>query len=1191
MPWIFLLVFGILCTLATVSDQVSIGGSFGNIKKNAPFVAQNWYAVFSIMGLLLATAFLNTAALRDFERQMSQLVFSKPIGKGSYYFGHFFGGLLASMIPMLGISLGMFTGVGLNGVFSWLDAGRYGPLGLTGHLEGFVVFVIPNLIFIGGIVYAVAANTRSTMYSFITAVAILVGYIMAGLLMRDLDNEFLAGMLDPFGNRTFDIATKYWTVDQKNNTALGLSGLMLYNRLLWTSVGLLALYIGYRLFHFSEKGATSRKFFKKKTKNEAADPVGSTALGLHFGGEIPHVQPQSGRAIVLGQLWSQIRTEWRFIVRSTPFILLSLLGMLNAWGSLATANDAYDTHELPVTYTMINIVRGSFYLFTIIVMVYFSGAVVWKERNARISDIIDALPAKNWTAFLGKYLAVLGSMALLQTAVILVAIACQATKGFYDFKVWLYVRELLVMDMLGFAFVLALTFLIQALAPNMYLGFFIVVVFLMLSNFGLQALDWVSNMVDFGGNPNYTLSDFYGYAPFLSSLTWFNGYWLLFCGLLGLMAVLFWARGREGGAHGRFKLAALEWKNYKGTAYFASIAWAVVAGWVFYNTKVLNKIVTPKQQERLQVRYENDYKRLQSMAQPRVYDVKFDINLQPEQRTLEAKGTYWVRNARKESIDTLLVNIPNMVDFDLQGERLSLLKEDKDVYFHLYKIEPALAPGDSMRLDFTSKFVPKGFQNELSFNRLVQNGTFFDNTEIAPVFGYDDSRELSDKNTRKGYKLPEKSRLPALNRTDTLHRMDAYIGMSGDWVNVETIFRTSPDQIAIAPGSLVREWTENGQRCFHFKLDHKAFNFYSFLSANYEVARKKWNDVQIEVYYHKGHEQNVERMLSAIEKSLDYFTKNFGPYYHKQCRIIEFPRFSDFAQAFPGSMPYSEGIGFIQDFKEDKDDIDMVTYVAAHEIGHQWWGHQECAARMQGGEMLVETFAQYSALMVMQHAYGRDQMRKFLKYEMDRYLRGRSRETLKEQPLAKCENQQYIHYRKGSVAMYALKEAIGEEKVNAALRAFLEKYRYKEPPYPVSLDAIDEFYAQTPDSLKYVVKDWFEDITLYESRCNTATYKALPNGQYEVTVEFSSRKLKSDDQGRNTEVSLNDFLEVGAYAKPEKDKKHGKLLARQRVKVTQGQNRVTFTVAEKPHRAGVDPFSLLVDLSPEDNMREVEEQK
>lgn len=1188
MPWIFLFVFGLLCFFATISDDVSIGGSFGNIKKNAPFVMQTWYSVFSILGLLLATAFMNSASLRDFERNTSQIVFSKPVSKSGYYFGHFFGGLLASLIPMLGISVGVWLGALLNGVFNWIDVGRFGASGLTGHIEGFLVFVIPNAIFIGGIVYAVAINTRSTMYSFITTVAIMVGYILAGTLMKDLDNEFLASLLDPFGVRSFGIATKYWTVDQKNTSAMGLTGTLLLNRAIWTSVGLVALFIGYRLFNFSEKGVTKSRFsgfFKKKQLNLAANTEGGK-LALRFSGDILHVKPESSWAMTFDQLTSQIRTEWKFVVRSTPFILLAIIGLLNAWGGLANADKAYDTHELPVTYSMINTIRGSFYLFTIIVMVYFSGAVVWKERNARMSDIIDALPSKNWTAFLGKYLAVLGSMFLLQIVIIGVAVAIQASKGFYDFKIWLYVRELLLMDMLGFAFILALAFLVQALSPNMYLGYFIVIVFLALSSFGLQALDWVSNMVKFGSLPNYTLSDFYGYAPYKSTLSWFSGYWVFFCSLLALVGILFWARGRETGIKGRFHMAALEWKNYKGAAYFASFAWAAIAGWVFFNTKVENKIISPKEMERRQVRYENEYKRYEKMAQPRVYDVKFDITLNPEKRSLLANGIYKTRNTRSKSMDTLLVNIPRDVNFVLRGPRLKLLKDDKDVKFQIYKIEPALAVGDSMELTFTASFEPNGFQNELKFSRLVQNGTFFDNSEIAPVFGYNEGGELVDKNDRKKYGLAEKSRLPALNRFDTLNRMDAYIGMSGDWVNVETIFRTSPEQIVIAPGSLVREWTENGLRCFHFKLDHKSFNFYSFLSAKYEVSKKKWNDVDLEVYYHKGHEQNVPRMNAAMEKALGYYTQNFGPYFHKQCRIIEFPRFSDFAQAFPGSMPYSEGIGFIQDFKENEDDIDMVTYVAAHEIGHQWWGHQECAAHMQGGEMLVETFAQYSALMVMEHTYGRDQMRKFLKYEMDRYLRGRSTERLKEQPLAKCENQPYIHYNKGSIAMYALKEAIGEDKVNLALRNFLNKNRYADSPYPISLDAIDAFYAQTPDSLKYVVKDWFEDITIFENRCNKTSMKVLPNGKYEVTIDLSCKKLKADEQGKNTEVALNDYIEIGAYAKPEGKKKYGKLLYRQRVKVTQAQNTFTFVVDEKPHKAGVDPFSLLVDLSPEDNMKE-----
>jgi ABC-2 type transport system permease protein len=1197
MPWIFLFVFGLLCFGATISDDISIGGSFGSVKKNAPFVMQSWYSVFSILGLLLATAFMNSAALRDFDRNTSQIVFSKPVSKSGYYFGHFFGGLIASMIPMLGISLGVFVGGALNSVFNWIDVGRFGASGLTGHIEGFLTFVVPNAIFIGGIVYAVAINTRSTMYSFITTVAIMVGYIMAGTLMKNLDNETLAAMTDPFGLRAFGIATKYWTVDQKNTSAMGLTGLMLWNRLIWMAVGLFVLFIGYLKFNFSEKGAGKPLFggFFKKKQSVLAQNTEGGKLALRFSGDIPHVQPESNWGMTWTQLVSQIKTEWKFVVRSTPFILLSLIGLLNAWGSFANADNGYNTHELPVTYSMINIVRGSFYLFTMIVMVYFSGTVVWKERNARMSEIIDALPAKNWTAFLGKYIAILGSMMLLQLIVIAVAIATQAYKGFFDFKIWLYVRELLLMDMLGFAFILALAFLIQALSPNMYLGFFIVVIFLALSNFGLQALDWVSNMVDFGGLPNYTLSDFYGYAPFKSTLSWFSGYWVLFCSLLGLAAILFWARGRETGVRGRFRMAALEWKNYKGAAYFASFAWAVVASWVFYNTKMENKIVSPKEFQKLQVRYENEYKRFENKAQPRVYDVKFDITLNPEKRSLLANGAYKVRNngplpigsGSAISIDTVFMNIPRDIDFELKANpRLKLVKDDKELKCQIYKIEPALAVNDSLLLNFTAHFEPKGFQNELKFSRLVQNGTFFDNSEIAPVFGYSDSYELTDKNDRKKYGLAEKSRLPALNRFDTLHRKESYIGMSGDFVDVETIFRTSPDQIVIAPGSLQREWTENGMRCFHYKLDHKSFNFYSFLSAQYEVSRKKWNGVDLEVYYHKGHEFNVPRMMDAMQKALEYYTKNFGPYYHKQCRVIEFPRFSSFAQAFPGSMPYSEGIGFIQDFKENQDDIDMVTYVAAHEIGHQWWGHQECGSRMQGGEMLVETFAQYSALMVMEHTYGRDKMGKFLKYEMDRYLRGRSVERLNELPLAKCENQQYIHYNKGSIAMYALKETIGEDKLNTAMRNFLGKFRYSDKLYPVSLDAIDEFYAQTPDSLKYIVKDWFEDITIFENECQKTTMKELPNGKFEVTIDITSKKLKADENGKNTEVPLNDYIEIGAYAKPAEKKKYGKLLARQRVKITKANNTFTFVVDEKPFKAGVDPFSLLVDLSPENNMKE-----
>jgi hypothetical protein len=1177
MPWIFLFIFGLLSFFGTISDQVTIGGSYGNVWKNAPYVAQNWYGVFSLMSILLTTAFLNTAAIRDFDRGMSQLIFSKPIHKSAYYFGHFWGAMLIAIVPMLGVTLGMWTGFGANSVFNWLDANRFGPFELNGHIMGLLVFAIPNMLFVGGILYAVAINTRSTLYSFVAATALLVGYIVASNLTRDIDNENLAMLLDPFGFQAFRIATKYWTVDEKNTQAIGFTGGLLLNRILWVSVGMLALGIGYRLFHFAE-----RKVGGKKAKNQS---VIETAIQFKSLGPVPKVAPGKGTATVLSQLWSQTKTEWLGIIRSTAFILLAILGLLNCVPNLFSANEGYGTHELPVSYTMVSYIRGSFYLFTIIIMVYFSGAILWKERNSHMNEIVDALPTKNWTVYLGKYLAILGIMAVLQILVIGAGVFAQATLGFYRFDLWVYVRELLVLDLLGFAFTLALAFLVQVLSPNMYLGFFLVIIIVIVNSFAWGALKIESNMVEFGAVPRYTLSDFYGYQPFWKGLFWFHTYWAAFCSILALAAITLWPRGKENTWAKRFKIAGMEWKSYRSFGIAAIGIWVLTAGWTYYNTEILNPYVNSGKQEKYQFQYESKYKQYEGCIQPRVYDVKYDITLYPETRQMEVAGKFWTRNIYNKPIDTLFVNVPQNGVFDIRNARLQPILNDSALNWRMYRLEPALLPGDSLLFEFGTHFAPKGFENEVSWSRIVQNGTFFDNSDIIPIFGYQESNEIGDKNRRKEFKLPEKTRSPILNRQDTLHRREAYIGINSDWVNVETIIRTDPDQIAIGPGSLIREWEENGRRCFQYKIDHASFNFYSFLSARYEVARKDWNGVKLEVYYHKGHEFNVERMLKAMQTSLEYYTTHFGPYYHKQCRIIEFPRFSEFAQSFPGTMPYSEGVGFIQDFKDPADDIDMMFYVAAHEIGHQYWGHQECGAQMQGGEMLVETFAQWSALMVMEHEYGRDQMRKFLKYEMDRYLRARGRETEKELPLARCEGQGYIHYNKGSVAMYYLKEMIGEEKVNTALRSFLEKFRYKAPPYPVSLDAIDEFYAQTPDSLDYVVKDLFEDITLFDNRTTANTVTPLPDGKFEVNITVECRKLKADDLGKETEVPINDYIEIGAFAKPENGKKYGKTLYRQQVKITQKDNNFHFIVDSKPDKVGVDPFSLLVDRNPEDNMK------
>ena len=254
-------------------------------------------------------------------------------------------------------------------------------------------------------------------------------------------------------------------------------------------------------------------------------------------------------------------------------------------------------------------------------------------------------------------------------------------------------------------------------------------------------------------------------------------------------------------------------------------------------------------------------------------------------------------------------------------------------------------------------------------------------------------------------------------------------------------------------------------------------------------------------------------------------------------------------------------------------------------MAHQWWGHQVVGAEMFGATVLSETLAQYSSLMVMEKKFGRDTMRKFMTYEMDNYLASRGQELIAERPLMEVGSQQgYIHYRKGSVVMYYLKEMIGEDRVNAALKSLIEKFAYRDGPYPTSVDLVEALREQTPPELEYLLDDLFKEITLFENWTDKTTYRKVGE-KYEVTVDIHCQKFQADEEGNQKAVDIADWIEIGAFAKPESGREYGETLHRQRVKIDQEKNTFTFMVDEVPALAGVDPFSLLIDRLPDDNMK------
>ena len=1172
MVYIFFLVFGLFGFGFVCLPNFSMGGG-GNTFKNAPYIVYIMYAIMSFIGLLSVTAFVNGTAIRDFTSNTAQIVFSTPVSRFSYLVGKFLGSTFVASLPLFGLSLGVVIGSHMW----WLDAAQVGPNHLMPHLKAFALLGLPNVLFSAAIVFAVAVNVRTTMAAFITAIIIIVGYSVSDSFTSDLENETLGAMLDPFGPTAIGLLTKYWTVEDKNTLTLPFTGVLLWNRVLWISVSVIVFLVGYFRFSFTDR--------VQKAKALQPDALPPPSFG---GVAIPQVRLDFSASTRRKQFFTLFWNELKGIIKSTPFIIIMSLGMLQMFTSLSFVTSMYGNTSYPVTYGVVDMIEGSLTMYMMIIIVFYGGQLIWKERDPKIDGIVNALPMATRTGLLAKLAALIGVVIVVHLFATAAGMVTQLLNGYTRLQPMVYLTYFIIPSVVQYTIWASLAMLVHVLVNNKYLGFFVFIVVFLLNAFGWSGLDVESNLLRINGSSGLRYSDMNGFGPYLGNWVFFRVYWLLFAGLLIYVAYLFLVRGNDTTMRWRGHLAKARLRGSWSLAAVAVGGWLVMAGFGYYNTKVLNTYQTSDEAEDEQVRYETTYKRYEHMVQPHYTDVEFNIDLDPENRVIAYTADIVLLNKSNEAIDTLYLNVPHRMEVKLDIPNGELVLNDEKLDQRMYRLSPALAAGSSIKVKVTGGWHAKGFENRTEFSGLVSNGSFFNNMELIPTIGYSTGGELQDRADRRKHKLPPNDRMPKLS-ADPAERRQNYLMANSDWVNVRTTISTSLDQIAIAPGSLKKEWQADGKRYFRYELDHKALNFYAFMSARYEVAREKWNDVDLEVYYQKEHAVNVPRMLNSMKKSLAYYSEHFGPYPQKQARIIEFPRYASFAQAFPGTMPYSESIGFITDLTAEED-IDMVFYVVAHEMGHQWWAHQVMGAEMQGSTMLSESMAQYSALMVMEKEYGRTHMRKFLKYEGDKYQEARGSEDIGETPLMRVENQGYIHYNKGSVVLYGMREFLGEDTLNTAFRALVDSFGYAEPPWPTALDMYREIRKVTPDSLTYLLEDHFKHITLYNNLITEATATMDPDSSYTVTVKLTAEKAHADSLGRETKVPMNDWIDIGLLGKEKTDKEEGTILAQKRIRLTSGVNTVTLRSKELPVKAMIDPMHLFFDRVPDDNGKTVEMQ-
>ena len=383
---------------------------------------------------------------------------------------------------------------------------------------------------------------------------------------------------------------------------------------------------------------------------------------------------------------------------------------------------------------------------------------------------------------------------------------------------------------------------------------------------------------------------------------------------------------------------------------------------------------------------------------------------------------------------------------------------EEDFVYDILALDPPMRPGETRSLSFDVSFRQRGFQAGAPNVGLVDNGSYLRYGDIAPHLGYNADYALSDVNVRTKYGLaPLPPARRGLDEPDATSISD--IAQDSDLVRFSATISTALDQIAVSAGTLEREWQEGDRRFFRYVLDGPSKVSFPFLSARYSAVDTNVDGIAIQILYHPSHTANLDRMRESIEDSLRYFSNAFGPYQFRQLRIVELPAYYDFVQSNAGTIAYSPGYGFITK-PARAGEVDVPYYVTAHEVAHQWWGHQIVTNNSQGDLLLSETLAQYSALLVMEKKYGKDLVRQFLKAELDLYLRGRGGDERGELPLIRVEDQSHIYYRKGAVVMYALRDYLGEDTVNSALRKLVDSYAYRTTPYPTSRSLIEILKAE-----------------------------------------------------------------------------------------------------------------------------------
>ncbi len=1154
--WVFY--FAVVGLLLLVMDEIiDYAQTIGGILLNAPMTIADINGFANKFGLLLIAALSSTGGLRDIQARMEPLVYTTSISKLIYFGARFTAIFLVSAILLIvATPLAMLISYYLMAV----DESLLGPFYLAAYINPVLFITLPNVFVFSLVLFSFVVLFRQSIAAF------LGGGIFFFCAVLSMDFGWTLGkLIDPFGINIINGLQRSLTPLQLNTAVLELNYELLKNRLIWISLGILIGLWAFKSFAF--RHYIPRVPFWRRNRGQKQDPQAAS---------YPQLKPLEVKKSFAYRDRLKYTAELALIYfRET---IKSPLGWIFPFVLLFTLLVVAFLNKGPFQYPMlpsswrITLLLGHPAALGIVVMliIFFAGQLVWREQDARLNEISDAVPMSDGVMLTSKLLCLLFIIISLQLVRFMAGMLVQGWKGYSQIDLGEYLQELLVFQFTNLVVFAAVAVAIHVLINQKLIGHLLCLL-IYLYSLTPELLGIEHKLFIFNSAPGFLDSVFWGKEQYFLPWLLMKVYWAGMALLLLIISKLVYIRGRENNIKKRFTDAV---KGLKHSFVAARSLFLILSsgGLIFYNTNILNTYRGAEEQINQQLTYEQLYKRYEEVPQPQLIKAELFLELYPKQRAASISGKYLLRNSTGRAVDSIhLALVPELKIDTLSFNRsANALLTDKNLGHLIYRLRQPLEPDDSLQLNFSLRYDADDFSNKGFETTVMEKGSWIKNREWLPAIGYQPDWELHDNGKRRAHGLVEKASFAPHENKEVLYDRQGH-----EVIDFEMTIGTSEEQTAVAPGLLVHQWKEGNRQYFKYVADSPIRdNLFHVYAGEYKVFEDQWNRVKLRIYHHPEHTANLPEIAAAMKASLAYYTKNYSPYPHSQLTFVETPDPGTGAISLPATIGYSSNFALL-DAESKRVDFDLPFAVAAHEIAHQWWAHQLIPAEMEGAYLLSEGFAWYSAFGVVEQEYGANHLQLLLEAMRREYLNPRSKADL---PLLKAVDK-FHGYRKGPLAMYALGEYIGEEKVNRALRKLLEKFRADKPPYASSLDFYKEVQQVTPDSLQYLLSDLFEKNTYWNLRMGEATYEKAGDGGWRVAMDVYANKVYVDTMGVETKAPVMDWVEIGVYGK------NNDLLYLEKHLLEAGKNKIAIQLKEEPQKAGIDPRFLLIDPEMEDNIK------